>query len=49
LVGGRPETTVIDSIEIVEPALETLQRLNGYRPYSGLVANPERSKLFDYP
>jgi spermidine synthase len=38
LFGGRPETTVIDSIEIVEPALETLRRLNGYRPYPGLVA-----------
>jgi spermidine synthase/MFS family permease len=37
-IGGRPETTVIDSIEIVEPALETLRRLNGYRPYPGLVA-----------
>jgi spermidine synthase len=35
-VGGREETTIIDSLEIIEPEFETLQRLNAYGQYRGL-------------
>jgi hypothetical protein len=35
-VGGRRETTRIDSIEIVAPALRTLQDLAARHPYPGL-------------
>jgi predicted membrane-bound spermidine synthase len=35
-VGGRPETREIDSIEIVAPALTTLQALSRVMPYPGL-------------
>ncbi len=35
-VGGRAETTRIDSIEIIAPELDTLQRLDRIRQYPGL-------------
>ena len=35
-IGGRPETSTIDSIEIIAPELETLRRLDQRRFYPGL-------------